>query len=1262
MRIFPRLFLALGLVFLVLLGFLLGTEPGLALIGKGITRAGGGSVNFGEARGRLLGDWGLAGIKIAGEGLEVEVAGLDWAWRPARLFRGEFKVAGLTVRGVKIRLKEEKAQPPPDPGPLEMPKILLPLALAVDRVLVEGVELFASDGERLMVIDRIGGRLAGRGGSLALADCFLDAPGIGGSMHGNVAIGGDWHLDLLGQWYLSDYGFNPIGGTFSLFGPLDAPRVTFGVNTSGGIQVQGQVHNLLESPVWAATVTAWHADLSVLIEDCPEIRVKSFSGSVSGDTRGYWGLATADVDWGRQKDMRLKAQLTADWMGIFFDRLRVDSGEASAVAEGGRISWRKIFDWQGYFHFSNFDPSVFTEELRGRVTADFSSRGDVRDDYGVDVSFDVDRLEGDVRDQPIAATGNLQLTENDLRTDGLIIRSGRVEGEARLERGMISWADRVAWEAAVRLKNFDPAGLFPDFPGRINGEFSGRGSFTAAGPEGFVKVHGVSGQLRGEDLAGEGEIRLAGESLHTNGLFLRSGASELVVEGQAGDDFALDFTFSSPDIGTLLPDSAGELNVQGRLRGSPEEPLLEAALTGTGFRSGDVGFARVQAEVEAGLWPEGILKGFVNGTRMQLAGLALDHGRLDFFGTMQRLEATAAVAGEAGDARLRAKAARRETWVGQVVDFQLHSRSFGTWRQQRDASFVATDDGFSLEEVCIGDGHGNICGGFDLEFAETLRWQTKGSLAAVSLDWLNRLKLLKTPLQGEITADFTASGDSRRIAVARVEVALPKTAIAITEDEEYGTFHFLDSRLSLRMDDARLQADFSTGMNNGSRVQTTVDIPAAGDFSVPLAALPLGGRLELRDFDLAVLSAVTGYGVEPTGKVNSSFILGGTLGKPVLSGDSRIEGGGIALPYQGIMLEHVTASIEAGEESAKIFCRASSGPGELKAEGLLRYGDSGLEGILQLRGKNFLLVNLPEYTFRVTPDVRVRFNRNKGEISGVVKVPYGMITPEEMTDAVKVSEDVVLVNGRKETRESGWPFALDLDVQMGEDVRFDGYGLVGRLTGQLNIRTAKDELLTGKGELELVEGEFSLYGRTLDIDRGRVLFTGGSIENPGVDIRAQKKVSEEQAKDKAYTVGVDISGLVQDLQYHLFSDPYMEDTEILSMMIVGHSMANSSAEDTNLIEAAAVTLGLKGSTGFMQGLGSILHLDDFHLEGSSKKENVSLVVGKRLTKDLYIGYDINMFNQLGEFRVRYDLKKGFSIETRSSSESTGADFLYSFEK
>ncbi len=50
------------------------------------------------------------------------------------------------------------------------------------------------------------------------------------------------------------------------------------------------------------------------------------------------------------------------------------------------------------------------------------------------------------------------------------------------------------------------------------------------------------------------------------------------------------------------------------------------------------------------------------------------------------------------------------------------------------------------------------------------------------------------------------------------------------------------------------------------------------------------------------------------------------------------------------------------------------------------------------------------------------------------------------------------------------------------------------------------------------------------------------------------------------------------------------------------------------------------------------------------------------SKDIYVGYDVNMFSQVGEFWIRYSLKHGFSVETHSSSVSTGGDLLFTFEK
>ncbi|MGW8193378.1 MAG: translocation/assembly module TamB domain-containing protein, partial [Desulforhopalus sp.] len=350
-------------------------------------------------------------------------------------------------------------------------------------------------------------------------------------------------------------------------------------------------------------------------------------------------------------------------------------------------------------------------------------------------------------------------------------------------------------------------------------------------------------------------------------------------------------------------------------------------------------------------------------------------------------------------------------------------------------------------------------------------------------------------------------------------------------------------------------------------------------------------------------------------------------------------------------------------QRATIEGTADSGPGRLLATGSVVYQQGQIEGNVQLRGSDFLLVNLPEYVIRVTPDVSFLFSGEKGIIEGKVEVPYGMITPEEMVDSVTVSEDVVFVDeSGQEVEAKGWPFGLDLEVILGDEVRIDGYGLTGRLGGRLKVGTSKDNLLIGRGQLRLIDGVFSLYGRTFDIKRGRVLFNGGPIENPGLDVRAQVEVSDQQTMGSGYTVGVDISGLAENPRFSLFSTPYMNDKEILSLMVFGKSLAGSSEEESNMLQTVASSLGLKGVSDLAKGLGNLLPVDDLHLEGSGQKEDVSLVVGKRIFEDFYVGYDMNMFSQTGQFRIHYDLTRGFSVETRSSSESTGADLFYSFER
>ncbi|MBU1564920.1 MAG: translocation/assembly module TamB domain-containing protein [Proteobacteria bacterium] len=1263
MKIVARSVFTLALVCLLLCTFLLGSRTGLQLIKKSLLQFSGGGISVGEVEGRLLGRLTLEKIHIVTSGTDIRIEKFAWDWSPTKLFQGEFRIASLYVSGVVIGLGNSPAAPSAG-GPMVLPKLLLPLGFAIDRAAVVSFKIQDSAGDELIAFDNIDVEMEGRGGHLSIGNISLQGPEIGLAVHGTVDFDRNWHVDLLGNWRLVNYGFNQLEGTLSATGPLASLHATFGVNSPADIRVEGDVVNLLDNPEWTATLLARDVDLEALIKHCPKIDLATVSGQLSGNTDGYGGQVQAVGAWGTMDKLQLQTNITAGLLGIDFETLRIDHGDSWIVAEKAKINWKRLFDWEGLFHVRDFNPSAFFDWLPGRISGDLTSVGTVRDDLGVDIAFEIFRLDGELREQPISAVGNIAVTENDVRTDGLTIRSGEVEGSARIEKGMFSWADKLSWSGEIRLQNFDPARIYPDFPGQVSGFFAGEGFIGSDGTKGYLKISDITGNLRGSALSGNGEIRLSGETIQTSGLFLQSGSSQLVVQGQAGEDFALDFKFNSPDLGTIIPESSGALMLLGKLRGSFKNPLLDIEAHGQGLGMGDNRFSQLEAKIHSEMGEDDRLKGSFLGGKMILGGLPIDQAQIDFSGSFEEQDVKVQAGGDFGRLQFRAEALRRDRWMGEISSAHLASSSYGNWRQQDSADFSLGKDGVVLEDFCIAEDEGTLCVGGYVQSAEKIGWRVKSRFSAISLNWLNRLKLIAVPVNGLFAGEIAASGEDSRLISAQAEVRLPETDFELEDvkDEEFNSIHCEDTVLSLVLADALLQTNLVSRMKNGSQLTINAATRGADLFAVPVRSLPLSGSLGLQNFDLAILSALTGYSVDPTGRMSSYFTLGGTVGRPELAGEGRIEGGGITLPFQGITLGNVRVAITAAVDGAKVLFQATSGEGEIRAEGDLHYGDEGLEGDLHIGGNNFLLLDLPEYVIRVNPDMQFLFARNQARVKGSVKIPYAMLTPEEMKDSVQVSQDVILVNGRQEVKGSGWPFALDLNVLLGDEVSIKGYGLTGRLSGQLHVKTEPDEFPTAIGELDLTEGVFTIYGRTLDIERGRVLFTGGPIENPGVDVRAQKKFSEEQAKNRGYTVGVDISGLAQDLSYHLFSDPYMDDTEILSQMIVGRSLAFSNNEDVGLLEAAATTLGVKGSEDLFKGVGNILQLDDMHLEGSSQKENVSLVVGKRVTKELYIGYDMNMFSQLGQFRVRYDLTRGFAVETRSSSQSTGADLLFSFEK
>ncbi|PHR30142.1 MAG: hypothetical protein COA36_01805 [Desulfotalea sp.] len=1261
-----KLFVAL--LFLVLFAVLLltGTRWGLGLIVKGVNSFSGGAITVGSVEGRLATAYTLGNIHLETASADIDIETFQWAWHPLSLFRGELDIVFCKLSQLTVTLKVAGAAAEKETGAPALVALLPPLDLVLKELLLSDLQVRDMEGDLLFHLLSLSTKFEIKDGLVRVTRFNAESPDIGLEFHGNVARQKDWVADIMGNWRLAGYGFHPSRGAFSLKGAVDSLGVQVSLTDPGEIRVVGVVKDLFGKTTWSAGVDAQNINLEKWIYHCPEIILAKVHGDLTGDFGHYRGHVEADGFWGVADQLHLSSDLDGDGLGIVFATLGLGRKESYVVATGGSISWEKLFSWVADLEVTDFDLDMFFPGFDSVISSQLHSVGDVTEE-GLDATFDLRSMQGRFADYVWSATGSIGLTEESVFSHDLRIESDSVGGVALVRGTEFSWENKLSWMADVDLTHFDPAFLHPMAAGDIKGNISSTFEWHNNIPIGEIRISRLAGTLGAKKLSGGGNIAVTGTALSTSGLLLSLGDSQLLVSGELEDSLALQFSFESPDLSDMGDQLRGELTVQGQLFGTRDAPEIGLTVVGENLQAGKEKIKTVQGHLKARLGSAASIDAALLLEDSLIHDFELEKVDVVVSGTALDHSATARLSRPDGELSFLVAGRYTDGWQATISQLALRTTRYGEWAQQDVVNLELSAERAGLQGLCLAavtQGEtGSVCLSGSLDRNEVHKWSVDAELIRLELQQFAEMNSGLPGITGRVDATLTAGGDSQGVIFANGNINIPEVDILFSvADADDVAIQVRESVLRANLQDQRLALDLSLTANKGGALNLNAQVQGIGKFASPLGGCPVEGTLILDKYYLSSLAVFSGYAVESTGWVSSTFVIGGTLGQPEINGEIAVQEGGIDLPYQGITLDNVVIAIDSKALGANIQAEASSGGGHLGIVGSIAHGKDGIEATLQLSGDDFLLVNLPEYSFRVTPDATLKVNKNRGGMKGRVYVSSGLIAPEELSGAVKVSEDVIFLGEEKVHVKKGYPFFLDLDVELGDDVKVDGYGLKGRLGGKLNVKITPADFITGKGELDLLDSTFTFYGRSLDIARGRILFTGGPIDNPGVDIRAQKVITAETARDDEYTVGVDINGLVQDLQSHLFSDPFMEDTDILSQMVVGHSFATSSEEEGNVLQAAATALGLAGSSRLMKGIGDLLLIDDLHLEGSTKDEDVSLVVGKRITKDLYIGYDMNMFSQLGQFRVRYELSRGFYVETRSSSESTGADLIYTFEK
>jgi len=877
----------------------------------------------------------------------------------------------------------------------------------------------------------------------------------------------------------------------------------------------------------------------------------------------------------------------------------------------------------------------------------YTLRGPV-DALHVNVTTDVAAT--NLPDVAAAVEGIIDPQGFDLTSTRLALLNGAVTSSGR-----VSWAPALSWALDVEASGLETGTQWPDWPGRLEGTVAVAGRLDEQGLRTTLDIAKLGGRLRGQPVSARGVVTVLDDRIEVRGLSLATGSNRLEIDGVYDKQAELSFMLAAPDLSEILPDLKGKVSASGTASGTLAAPTLVVELVGSDL-SYQNNFA-TSLLLDANVSPSKMTNSRIDlrveqatagGQQFEMISITAD-GNVDSHDLDVSLESSAA------DAVLELTGAVHEgAWRGTLRQFGIETPSAGHWQLEAASDLFVDSDQLTLSETCLTSGAGGkACTALD--WAVVLgNKHAEISISDLSLGLADPWLPNEAGLTGRLilTGDLNEQAGSLRgnfsVSISAGELGLPQAGrkkMVLSHDQ---------TTAKIRIEGDKVSASFESLIGDAGQVSANVVLDneqADGRLSGTVeATLP---QLDIVTPFVTALDQVDGsLGVQAT--------LGGTLSAPKINGRAVLKmNSGVVVPL-GIEVTQAQAEVESDSRgSATLSGTVQSGGGQLSLTGSgLLDASAGFPLELMLDGEDFEIMRVPLAHVFASPALRVIVEREKITVVGTVLVPKATITPKDLsTGAVTVSADeIILDKEQSETKpaaRSSKPVEIDVTIELGDEVVFDGFGLISRLAGKLAISQNAQGIVTGQGNLDLIGGQFNAYGQHLEIERGRLLFAG-PLDNPGLDVRAVRKSG-------SVTAGILIGGTATSLSLKVFSEPALSEAEALSYLLTGRGLSGANSGEAALLSQAALSLGLKGASLITQQLQSTFGLDEVSVGGIGEAGHTSLILSKRLTPDITVRYAVGLFDTIGAFFLNYQLTENLSLETESG-ETQGVNLLYNIER
>ena len=463
---------------------------------------------------------------------------------------------------------------------------------------------------------------------------------------------------------------------------------------------------------------------------------------------------------------------------------------------------------------------------------------------------------------------------------------------------------------------------------------------------------------------------------------------------------------------------------------------------------------------------------------------------------------------------------------------------------------------------------------------------------------------------------------------------------------------------------------------------------------------PLSGKVHASMPDIGIWGLFAPPGWRVKGTLAADATISGTLNDPQWLGNINAESlnitslldgvdlqdGVLRAKLQGTRLDITELRLKGGKGSntrilgySGNLTSAPEDGGTLVGSGYAQFtpagqsGEPGLSMNLQAKASKLQVPVRADRQVSVSGDLTASLQQGQFTLRGDLTVDRAsIILPEESAPSLdkdvvvhsaasrKAEEEARLKQERADRKEQARATPRKLPdilvkLNMGRDFALQGFGIVTRLRGNLEIKGAS---FAGgppsvTGEIRTEQGRYRAWGQSLDVETGIIRFNG-PMANPSLDILALRP-------NIAVKAGVQVMGSASAPRVLLYSDPALPDAEKLSWVVMGRDPATGGASSALLQQAAmALLAGGNSSSGKIAGS---LGLDEVGFKGGGDGDaaGAALTMGKRLSDKLYLTYEQSLSGAMGIIYIFYDLSRNLTLRAQTGVTSA-LDLVYTVRK